>query len=634
MSLDCLSPKVEALVNFLASEATHDLTGIVFVEQRVWVAALSELLSLHPQVQGKFSIGTFVGNSMSTKRRSNLAVLVEPRNQQDTLDKFKAGDTNLIIATSVLEEGIDVSDCHLVICFESPKNVTSFVQRRGRARRVRSKYVIFSAKEGNMRTPAIWEKLEQEMKDTYENDLRRVRKADENESREEEGKRIYEIASTGYVSSETRKSTPIPSIRTEAEYIYSALLTLENALAHLYHFCASLGSGPYVDTRPQFAFEEDNCNISAIVILPLSVDPTLRVTQSLKVWRTERMASKDAAFESYKMLHLNGLVNDNLLPIKQEREEALAVESQNVDKTASMIEVSPALDPWCFIAKCQERNPSTYYRTLLEFQGVNNGTFFLDFYLPVQSPQIPDITLFWDESKRINVISRSFPAIDMSSEEVRTMRKITQKILRSAHRRVDQFRDDFIWLLVPSDGSRVPWNQAKLLQWDLQTSSIENAHNLINGGMKDLDYWGQIIVNGDDKRWFAKSIDCHLSGQVHDDQFAIHLTRVPKRRDFVYPIPLNQRENEPFTRTEVFPATQCFVDMLPGAYSMCAMMMPSVLYYYELYLTTNTLRLGLLKPISLESEHLPLLVQAMTTSSTGNAAHYQRYVCPNNWRGL
>ena len=199
LTLDALSPKVEALIEFLVSEASPDLTGLVFVEQRIWVAALAELVSIHPKLQGKLSIGTFVGNSMSSKRKLSIAVLVEPKNQQDTLDKFKSGDTNLIITTSVLEEGIDVSECHLVVCFERPKNVKSFVQRRGRARRVQSKYIIFSAIEGNERAPATWEKLEQEMKDAYEDDLRHVKETEENESVEEAGERLYEVATTGYV---------------------------------------------------------------------------------------------------------------------------------------------------------------------------------------------------------------------------------------------------------------------------------------------------------------------------------------------------------------------------------------------------------------------------------------------------
>ncbi|KAL1606833.1 Dicer-like protein 2 [Paraconiothyrium brasiliense] len=196
MSLDNLSPKVQALVDLLASEASPSLTGLVFVEQRVWVAALAELISIHPKLQGKLSVGTFVGSSMSLRRKSGIATMIEPRNQQDTLEKFKTGDTNLIITTTILEEGIDVSACHLVICFESPKNLKSFVQRRGRARRIQSKYIIFMASEGSDRTPGKWESLEQEMRDTYEDDSRRVKEAGEREMIHEVGERIYNIAST------------------------------------------------------------------------------------------------------------------------------------------------------------------------------------------------------------------------------------------------------------------------------------------------------------------------------------------------------------------------------------------------------------------------------------------------------
>jgi ERCC4-related helicase len=199
MSLDILSPKVEALIDLLAAEADPGLTGLIFVEQRVWVAALAELLSIHPKLRGRLNVGTFIGTSNSSKRKSSIAALIESKVQPDTLDKLRGGDINLIIATAVLEEGIDVSACHLVICFESPKNLKAFVQRRGRARRIESKYIIFSPGGGSERTPATWEKLEQEMRDAYEDDSRRVKTAEEREMAPEVGERLYRVASTGYV---------------------------------------------------------------------------------------------------------------------------------------------------------------------------------------------------------------------------------------------------------------------------------------------------------------------------------------------------------------------------------------------------------------------------------------------------
>lgn len=199
LSLAQLSLKVTTLIDLLVSEAhnSKEFTGLVFVEQRVWVAALAEILTLHPRTKDLFRVGTFVGTSQSNKRKANIATFAEPRNQKTTLDDFRAGTTNLILATSVLEEGIDISSCHLVICFERPKNLKSFVQRRGRARKQRSKYFIFIPETEGVRSTQSWEALEADMRAAYEDDLRKVKKEEEREEESEEGDRVFQVSSTG-----------------------------------------------------------------------------------------------------------------------------------------------------------------------------------------------------------------------------------------------------------------------------------------------------------------------------------------------------------------------------------------------------------------------------------------------------
>jgi ERCC4-related helicase len=199
MSLDCISQKVETLVNLLVEEASDkpDFSGLVFVEQRVWVATLAEILSVHPKTKDLLRVGTFVGTSKSSKRKGDVANFAEPKNQQTTLDDFRAGNVNLILATSVLEEGIDVSNCHLVICFERPKNLKSFVQRRGRARMQKSKYIIFFPEVGGGRPMESWQALEEDMKRAYLDDMRQAHLAQEIELEEEDGERIFEVETTG-----------------------------------------------------------------------------------------------------------------------------------------------------------------------------------------------------------------------------------------------------------------------------------------------------------------------------------------------------------------------------------------------------------------------------------------------------
>lgn len=49
---------------------------------------------------------------------------------------------NIIVATPILEEGLDVQSCNLVICFDPPKTFCSFIQCRGRARTHNSDFII------------------------------------------------------------------------------------------------------------------------------------------------------------------------------------------------------------------------------------------------------------------------------------------------------------------------------------------------------------------------------------------------------------------------------------------------------------------------------------------------------------
>lgn len=49
---------------------------------------------------------------------------------------------NVIVATSILEEGLDVQSCNLVVRFDPSSTVCSFIQSRGRARKQNSDYVL------------------------------------------------------------------------------------------------------------------------------------------------------------------------------------------------------------------------------------------------------------------------------------------------------------------------------------------------------------------------------------------------------------------------------------------------------------------------------------------------------------
>jgi ERCC4-related helicase len=63
------------------------------------------------------------------------------------IEDFKNDKINILIATSVIEEGLDVSSCNLVISVNEVLNVKTFIQTKGRARQRDSKFVFLCAEE-------------------------------------------------------------------------------------------------------------------------------------------------------------------------------------------------------------------------------------------------------------------------------------------------------------------------------------------------------------------------------------------------------------------------------------------------------------------------------------------------------
>ena len=76
---------------------------------------------------------------------SNSSMNFNETQLKENLGSFETNNkTRMLIATNVVEEGIDVPKCNNVICLSEIVTAKEYIQKTGRARKENSKIIFFS----------------------------------------------------------------------------------------------------------------------------------------------------------------------------------------------------------------------------------------------------------------------------------------------------------------------------------------------------------------------------------------------------------------------------------------------------------------------------------------------------------
>uniref|UniRef100_A0A8C8EZI2 ribonuclease III n=1 Tax=Oncorhynchus tshawytscha TaxID=74940 RepID=A0A8C8EZI2_ONCTS len=285
------------------SPFTNILCGIIFVDRRYTAVVLNRLIKEAGKQDTELayiSSNFITGHSIGKNQPRNKQLEVEFRKQEEVLHKFRAHETNLLIATSIVEEGVDIPKCNLVVRFDCPLSTgtaLSYVQSKGRARAPVSNYIMLADSE---RAKAFEDDLK-----TY----KAIEKMLRNKCSKAAGVGEFEV------EQELDDDNILPPYVLRSEDGGSRV-TINTAIGHINGYCARLPSDPFTHLAPKCKTKElQDGRYKSTLYLPINSPLRVPVGPTMNC---ARLAEKAVALLCCEKLHKKGELDDHLMPVGKE----------------------------------------------------------------------------------------------------------------------------------------------------------------------------------------------------------------------------------------------------------------------------------------------------------------------------
>ncbi|KDQ19852.1 hypothetical protein BOTBODRAFT_152396, partial [Botryobasidium botryosum FD-172 SS1] len=114
---------------------------IIFAEFRDCVEEITTMLNEQRPLLRAIK---FIGQGTDKQGKKGLA----QKDQIEIIKRFKAGEFNVLVSTSIGEEGLDIGSVDIIVCYDAQKTPIRMLQRVGRTGRKRDGYVHVLLAEG------------------------------------------------------------------------------------------------------------------------------------------------------------------------------------------------------------------------------------------------------------------------------------------------------------------------------------------------------------------------------------------------------------------------------------------------------------------------------------------------------
>ncbi|KAG6887655.1 hypothetical protein C0992_011325 [Termitomyces sp. T32_za158] len=301
--------------------------GIVFVEQRQTATYLAHILPMLPGLQGLLRCGALMGQGTNSEGIGKPT----PAGHKDSVESFRRGDIDLLIATSVAEEGLDFPACDLVIRFDPLAHMVGYVQSRGRTRNKTATFIVMLQKgdDANITRYQMLKTVEPEINKIYQS-----RHAIEDDTRGDD----LEDDDAGPADLAERERYVVSST--------GAVLTYDNSISLLNRLFCLLPKDSFTPQHvPKYSGDFESTLVLPSTI-PLSPDD---LTFTGPPRRSKKEARRAAAFMAVKRLHELNVFDDFLLPVSgskgKETEDADGRPIADVSQVPVMLDVY-VHNPW------------------------------------------------------------------------------------------------------------------------------------------------------------------------------------------------------------------------------------------------------------------------------------------------
>ncbi|XP_051160014.1 endoribonuclease Dicer-like [Leptopilina boulardi] len=279
---------------------------IIFVQRRFTAQVLYHILkSLNQSVEEfKFLIPEYMVGFNNDPFKNAKETMCIAKWNQDVLRRFRSEKSNCIVATDVVDEGVDIPHCTLIVRFDLPMDFRSYIQSKGRARHSSSQYTMLVANDNTKFESKYiqFHQTEQFLQQILvgQTDFRTLPNDEDIENE------LYSY-----------KIDPYLHINAEGK---PCVITEQSAIALLNRYCANLYKSKFISLSPTWSLHKKR-DLQSTTELFYKVSLTLPIVSPLKeVIMGDWMKAIDDAKRSVAMktcirLKEIGELNDNLNPI-------------------------------------------------------------------------------------------------------------------------------------------------------------------------------------------------------------------------------------------------------------------------------------------------------------------------------